>query len=189
MQGYGVLDDGAKRQLDKMASVRGKKLKTGEFPEGFKVFCDSNELLPHHDGMHVEFEQLEVPWESGPLSSGDYTLSFEGELLTKHVILERKGGVSDFLGCCGQRRKQFEATLAEMAESALPLIIFETSFQALIQGTKYAKGIHANQVSAALVAWTARYNVMPIFAASREHAVFLTRAFLSRVAIDLVSAQ
>lgn len=114
------------------------------------------------------YKQFGVPYERHKLDFGDYSAKFlvNGEWLSieQKAIVERKMGLGELCMCYCQERKRFEREFERIKESGARcyLLIEDATWEHIYAG-KYRSQMRPNSLVASVLAYTVRYNAVPIF--------------------------
>ena len=102
------------------------------------------------------------------LDFGDYTAAtmLDGKLysLENAAVIERKMSLDELAMCFGRERGRFEREFlrAKSAGAKIYLLVENASWENLLSG-KYRSKLPPKSFAASLAAWTARYDLVPIF--------------------------
>lgn len=110
-------------------------------------------------GLQVERRKLDF---------GDYTavttIGNDEICLADKVVVERKMGLVELCMCFGKERARFQREFQRAAVSGAKtyLLVENATWENILAG-KYRSKLHPNALKAAIWAWTARYNIVPVF--------------------------
>lgn len=114
------------------------------------------------------------PHSRQKLNYGDYTYNFtlpdgkplygKNERIDPDVMIERKMNLEELSQCFCQGRKRFEREMQRAADhgAKIYLLVENATFENLLNG-KYKTKFHPAAFTASLFAWSARYNMTPVF--------------------------
>lgn len=115
------------------------------------------------------YEQFGVPYETHKLDYGDYSARFtlpSGEefSLADKVIVERKMGLDELCMCFCQERGRFEREFERIKSSGAKcyLLVENAEWEKAYNG-RYRSQMRPSALVASILAFTARYNCVPIF--------------------------
>ena len=119
--------------------------------------------------LRARLKQMNCPNERMKLDFGDYSAKFplpNGEWfsLADKVVIERKMHIDELCNCYCQSRQRFinEFTRAAEAGAKTYLLVEDTSWEQVYNG-KYRSQMRQTALVASILAWSARYNCIPIF--------------------------
>lgn len=112
------------------------------------------------------YSAFTVPYLRKKLDYGDYSASFilgDAEIQIK-VAVERKMNLEELSSCFTHERERFkrEFERAKADGAIIYLLVENASWENLING-KYKTKFNPKSFLSSLTAWTARYNLKPIF--------------------------
>ena len=114
------------------------------------------------------YSQFGCKHERVALSFGDYSAKFplpNGEWfsLADKVVIERKMHVDELCNCYCQSRQRFISEFVRAAEAGakIYLLVENTSWEQVYTG-KYRSKMRQTALVASILAWSARYNCIPI---------------------------
>lgn len=120
------------------------------------------------------YESFGCPYSRSKLDYGDYAYNFtlpdgktlydKNDAIYPDVCIERKMNLEELSQCFCQGRKRFEREMQRATDhgAKVYLLVENANFENLLNG-KYKTKFNANAFTASLFAWTARYNITPIF--------------------------
>lgn len=119
------------------------------------------------------YKSFGVPYERATLNYGDYcgTIAIDGAPLydvssavKARCVIERKMSLDELAMCFTRGRDRFrrEMERASANNSVIYLLIENGSYEAIINH-RYRSKYHPSAFLASLTAWTARYNLRPVF--------------------------
>lgn len=144
---------------------------TSEVLSTFQILVDTREQATPKSIKR--YEAFGVPYERATLSYGDYCgiVTIDGapvcdtsEAVKARCVIERKMSLDELAMCFTRGRDRFrrEMERASSNNSAIYLLVENGSYEAIINH-RYRSKYHPSAFLASLVAWTVRYNIIPIF--------------------------
>lgn len=138
------------------------------------VIVDSREQRPYTFGPEVQVRVAALP-------AGDYSLAG----LEHEIVVERKE-LGDLLGCLTRDRARFTRELRQLRSYRLAVLMVESDWQTILRGD-YRSQVSPSAVLGSLMAFAARYGVVPVLAGDRETAAILTEKILRTCARQIES--
>lgn len=119
--------------------------------------------------LHKRLAALGFPWERRKLDFGDYSAKItrpdgaEADLSAR-ISIERKMNLDELCSCFTAGRKRFEREFERAKESGakLYLLVERADWEKVFSGA-YRSRMNPDALSASLLAWSARYNLIPLF--------------------------
>jgi DNA excision repair protein ERCC-4 len=140
--------------------VGGERLSRHLYLQGGRSEMAKSKFLESHIIVDTR-EQLPwtwMAWKEKPklvrdgLSTGDYTMMLDGEILDWLIVVERKE-LGDFIGCCTSGRDRFERELERMQASCMhPYVAIEASLQDIAEH-RYRSRMLPKSVLGSVCAW------------------------------------
>lgn len=119
--------------------------------------------------LHRRLEGLNRPFEREMLDYGDYSCKFtklDGEVISiaNKVVIERKMSVDELCGCFTKSRARFEREFLRAKEDGarIHLLVENATWENILTG-KYRSQINPSSLTASILAWSERYNMIPVF--------------------------
>ena len=135
--------------------------------DGMVVLVDTREQDTPR--LRARLKQMNCPSERMKLDFGDYSAKFplpNGEWfsLADKVVIERKMHIDELCNCYCQSRQRFISEFVRAAEAGakIYLLVENTSWEQVYTG-KYRSKMRQTALVASILAWSARYNCIPIF--------------------------
>ena len=144
--------------------------------KSMSILCDTREK-PTGKRAANRYKSFGCPHSRATLNYGDYTYNFtlpdgkafygDSDAIYPDVCIERKMNLEELSQCFCQSRARFEREMQRATEhgAKIYLLVENASYENLING-KYKTKFNANAFTASLFAWSARYNITPIFCKS-----------------------
>lgn len=126
------------------------------------------------DQARRRYQSFGVPTEKATLDYGDYTYNAtlpSGEQIYQNsgriiptCAVERKMNLDELAACFTKERKRFAAEMerATAAGARMFLLVENATWENLLNG-KYRSRFNAKAFAGSLMAWTVRYNLIPVF--------------------------
>jgi ERCC4-type nuclease len=135
--------------------------------DGMVCLVDSREQDTSR--LRARLQQMNCPNERMKLDFGDYSAKFplpggEWFSLADKVVIERKMHIDELCNCYCQSRQRFISEFVRAAEAGakIYLLVEDTSWEQVYTG-KYRSQMRQTALVASILAWSARYNCIPIF--------------------------
>ena len=145
----------------------------------FQILVDRREqatpkAIERYKSFGVPYERATLnPYERATLNYGDYcgTIAIDGAPLydvssavKARCVIERKMSLDELAMCFTRGRDRFRREMERAAanNSVIYLLIENGSYEAIINH-RYRSKYHPSAFLASLTAWTARYNLRPVF--------------------------
>lgn len=134
--------------------------------EEITIIADTREQ--DTEAFRRRFNAVGLPVTRRKLDFGDYSalvkIGSEEISLERQVVIERKMSVDELCMCFGKERARFQREFqrAKEAGARIYLMIENANWENIFNG-KYRSKLNAKALTASLIAWTARYNVIPLF--------------------------
>ncbi len=135
--------------------------------DGMRVIIDSREQDTPR--LRARIETMNCPNRRDKLEFGDYSAEFllpNGEMfsLEDKVAIERKMHIDELCGCYCQSRQRFIKEFVRAADrGAKTYLLIEDATWEKIYAGKYKSQMRETALVASILAWSARYNCIPIF--------------------------
>ena len=113
-------------------------------------------------------KEIGFPYIRRKLDFGDYTadttIGNDIVSLAETTVIERKMSLDELAMCFGRERGRFEREFlrAKSAGARIYLLVENASWENLLAG-KYRSKLPPKAFAASLAAWTARYDLVPVF--------------------------
>jgi ERCC4-type nuclease len=134
--------------------------------EEITIIADTREQ--DTEDFRRRFKAVGLPIIRRKLDFGDYsaTVNIYGEefSLENQVVIERKMSVDELCMCFWKERQRFQREFqrAKEAGARIYLIIENGTWENMFAG-RYRSRLNAEALTASLAAWSARYNLIPLF--------------------------
>lgn len=134
--------------------------------EEITIIADTREQ--DTEAFRRRFKAVGLPVIRRKLDFGDYsaTVNINGEefSLENQVVIERKMSVDELCMCFGKERQRFQREFqrAKEAGARVYLVIENGTWENMFTG-RYRSKLNAEALTASLAAWSARYNLIPLF--------------------------
>lgn len=134
--------------------------------EEITIIADTREQ--DTEAFRRRFKAVELPVIRRKLDFGDYSaiVNINGEefSLENQVVIERKMSVDELCMCFGKERQRFQREFqrAKEAGARIYLIVENGTWENVFAG-RYRSRLNAEALTASLAAWSARYNLIPMF--------------------------
>lgn len=131
-----------------------------------KIIADTREQ--DTPAFRRRFAGSGLPIVRDKLDFGDYTAAAEIDgivyTLENVAVIERKMSLDELAMCFGRERARFEREFlrAKAAGAKTYLLVENASWENLLAG-RYRSRLKPKSFAASLAAWTARYNLVPVF--------------------------
>lgn len=134
------------------------------------VICDTREQ--DTPLLRARLAEIGCPIERAKLDAGDYGCKVplpSGEWIYPPVAIERKMSLDEIANCFCQGRKRFEREFkrAMDAGTRVYLLVEGASWEAIYAGF-YRSKMSAASFSASMLAFIARYNLVPVFCSPKS---------------------
>jgi ERCC4-type nuclease len=131
------------------------------------------------DNAKRRYSDFGCGYYRGKLEYGDYCFSFQypdGKWLLSQdddaqinplVVIERKMNLDELCLCLGKERKRFEAEMerAKQHKAKIYLLVENATWENALNG-KYRSKLNPKALVSSLLAWSIRYNMVPVFCKS-----------------------
>lgn len=132
--------------------------------ESMTILVDTREQ-PSERAMK-RYSTFSCPYRRQKLDYGDYSAAFvlEEKEIQIRAVIERKMNLEELSSCFthGRDRFQREMERAKADNASIYLLVEDASWERLING-KYNTHFNSKAFFASITAWTARYDLKPIF--------------------------
>jgi ERCC4-type nuclease len=134
--------------------------------EEITIIADTREQ--DTEDFRRRFKAVGLPIIRRKLDFGDYSaiVNINGEefSLENQVVIERKMSVDELCMCFGKERQRFQREFqrAKEAGARIYLVIENGTWENMFTG-RYRSRLSVEALTASLAAWSARYNLIPLF--------------------------
>lgn len=141
--------------------------------------------------FRARLEGLKRPFSRRKLDYGDYSCEVtkpDGSVTSaeKKVVIERKMSLDELCGCFTTGRIRFEKEFlrAKGDGAKVYLLIENASWEKILSGT-YRSHMNPESLAASLLAWCARYSLIPFFCAGQSTSQLISKILRYEVKVLL----
>lgn len=138
--------------------------KIQECLESLTILVDTREQPSER--ARKRYDAFSYPYRRETLNYGDYSATFvlDGAEVKIKAAIERKMNLEELSSCLTYDRERFKREFERATEdnATMYLLVEDATWHELING-KYKTRFNKKAFLASLLAWIARYNIIPVF--------------------------